>query len=67
MLIMEGVGFYKHGGPEVLKRIDAPDPIPGNRDVVIRSIATSVNRVDILSRVGYHGLDIKPHHLPICA
>ena len=64
MLIMEGVGFYKHGGPEVLKRIDAPDPIPGNRDVVVGSIATSVNRIDILSRVGYHGLEVEMPHFP---
>ena len=64
MLIMEGIGFYRHGGPEVLERIEAPDPRPGNNDVIIRSIATSVNRIDLLSRAGYHGLEIEMPHFP---
>ena len=64
MLLMEGVGFYRHGGPEVLEWIEAPDPKPGNREVIIRSLATSVNRIDILSRIGYHGLNIEMPHFP---
>ena len=64
MLIMDGIGFYRHGGPMVLEHIEAPDPRPGNNDVIIKSIATSANRIDILSRTGYHGLKIEMPHFP---
>jgi NADPH:quinone reductase len=40
------------GGPDVLKAIERPDPVPGPGDVLIRVAAAGVNRPDILQRRG---------------
>jgi putative PIG3 family NAD(P)H quinone oxidoreductase len=40
------------GGPEVLKVGDVPAPVPGPGQVLIRVVATSVNRPDIVQREG---------------
>jgi NADPH:quinone reductase len=40
------------GGPEVLKAVERPDPVPGPGDVLIRVAAAGVNRPDVLQRRG---------------
>ena len=40
------------GGPEVLRPVERPDPVPGPGDVLIRVAAAGVNRPDILQRRG---------------
>jgi putative PIG3 family NAD(P)H quinone oxidoreductase len=40
------------GGPEVLKPVERPDPVPGPGDVLIRVVAAGVNRPDVLQRRG---------------
>lgn len=40
------------GGPEVLKPVERPDPVPGPGDVLIRVAAAGVNRPDVLQRRG---------------
>lgn len=57
-----------HGGPEVCSFEDIADPIPGPGEVVIRTLATGLNRLDLLQRTaplvrGFHlphvgGLDV---------
>ena len=42
------------GGPEVLELIDAPDPVPGPGEVVVRSHAMGVGWPDILIRKGVY-------------
>lgn len=61
---MKGMGFSRYGGPEVLEMVELADPVPGAKEVVVRTIATSMNRVDILVRLGYHGLKLDMPHLP---
>lgn len=40
------------GGPEVLKPVERPDPVPGPGDVLIRVAAAGINRPDVLQRRG---------------
>lgn len=40
------------GGPEVLKAVNRPTPVPAPGEVLIRVLAAGVNRPDILQRLG---------------
>ncbi|HLG55661.1 MAG TPA: NAD(P)H-quinone oxidoreductase [Vicinamibacterales bacterium] len=40
------------GGPEVLRPVERPDPVPGPGEVLIRVAAAGVNRPDVLQRRG---------------
>jgi putative PIG3 family NAD(P)H quinone oxidoreductase len=40
------------GGPDVLRAIERPDPVPGSGDVLIRVAAAGVNRPDVMQRRG---------------
>jgi NADPH:quinone reductase len=40
------------GGPEVLKPVERPDPVPGPGDVLIKVAAAGVNRPDVMQRRG---------------
>lgn len=50
---MKAVLYDTHGGPEVLRYTDVPDPEPGPGDVVLRVESTALNRLDIVQRAGY--------------
>lgn len=50
---MKAIRIHNYGGPEVLKYEDAPRPQPGEREVLIRVHATSVNPIDCKVRAGY--------------
>jgi NADPH:quinone reductase-like Zn-dependent oxidoreductase len=45
--------FDRYGGPEVLRVAEVADPVAGERDVLIRVRAASVNPVDCKIRQGY--------------
>jgi NADPH2:quinone reductase len=49
---MKIVKFYEEGGPEVLKVEDAPDPEPGQGQVVMHVDVTGVSFADVLQRQG---------------
>lgn len=49
---MRAMAIEAFGGPEVFKRIEAPDPEPGPGEVVIAVRASSVNPVDYKIRDG---------------
>ena len=49
---MKAVVLHKYGGPEELKWEDAPEPVAGEGEVLIRVSATSVNPVDYKMRSG---------------
>jgi NADPH:quinone reductase-like Zn-dependent oxidoreductase len=55
---MKAVLFHSHGGPEVLRYEDAPDPRAGMGEVVIEVRATSINHVDLFLRRGMPGVKI---------
>ena len=42
------------GGPEVLRAVERPDPVPGSGDVLIKVAAAGVNRPDVLQRKGHY-------------
>ncbi len=49
---MKAVRIHEDGGPEVLRYEDAPDPVPGNGQVLIELRAASLNHLDIWIRKG---------------
>lgn len=49
---MRAVIVSQPGGPGSLQVADLPDPVPGDRDVVISVAASGVNRADIHQREG---------------
>ncbi len=49
---MKAILVREHGGPEVLKLEDLPDPKPGADQVVVRLKAVGVNPVDVYIRSG---------------
>ena len=49
---MKAILVPKPGGPESLVYGDAPDPVPGPDEVLVRIRATAVNRADLLQAAG---------------
>lgn len=49
---MKAVRIHSYGGPEVLAFEDAPRPIPGSGEVLVRVLAAGVNPVDWKIREG---------------
>jgi zinc-binding alcohol dehydrogenase/oxidoreductase len=49
---VKAIRIHEDGGPEVLRYEDAPDPVPGPGDVLIRLRATSLNHIDLWVRSG---------------
>jgi NADPH2:quinone reductase len=49
---MRAIGLIEFGGPEVLRVIDLPDPVPGPGEVRIRVHTAAVNPTDTLLRAG---------------
>ena len=49
---MKAVRFHEHGGPEVLRYEDAPDPVAGPGEVLVRVRACALNYLDIWERRG---------------
>jgi NADPH:quinone reductase-like Zn-dependent oxidoreductase len=50
---MKAIRLHEYGGPEKLVYEDAPDPVPGEGEVVIEVAAASVNPVEWKLRAGY--------------
>src|SRR3970282_524267 len=50
---MRCVEISTPGGPEVLKPVERPDPVPRDGEVLIAVAAAGVNRPDILQRRGH--------------
>ncbi|MBE1496487.1 NADPH:quinone reductase-like Zn-dependent oxidoreductase [Amycolatopsis lexingtonensis] len=49
---MRAIGLTEFGGPDVLRVIDLPDPVPGPGEVRIRVHAAAVNPTDTMLRAG---------------
>lgn len=49
---MQAIEIAAPGGPEVLRPVRRPTPVPGPRDVLIAVTAAGVNRPDVLQRQG---------------
>lgn len=51
---MKAILCSEPGGPEVLQWTEVPDPVAGPGEVVVRVVATAVNRADLLQRRGFY-------------
>lgn len=51
----------KHGGPEVLEFVDAPEPMAGPGQVLVRVAAAGVNPVDTYIRAGAYSISNLPY------
>ncbi len=60
---MRAVLMHRHGGPEVLGYEDAPQPVPGPTDVLVRVRAASVNHIDLWVRGGLPRLRLTFPHI----
>ena len=62
---MKAILLAKHGGPEMLRYADAPDPVAGPGEVVVDIHAASVNAADCKVRAGggRYSLQKFPHIL----
>ena len=63
---MKAVYLEEHGGPEVLKYGDLPEPDTGPNDIKVRVRACALNRLDIFTRMGVRGTRMEfsgPHIL----
>ncbi|HUS19404.1 MAG TPA: NAD(P)H-quinone oxidoreductase [Terriglobales bacterium] len=49
---MKAVVISRSGGPEVLEVRGVPDPVPGAHEVLVKVMATALNRADLLQREG---------------
>ena len=53
-----------HGGPEVLKLEELPDPRAGPGQVLVRVRAVALNHLDVWVRRGWRGLQLEWPHVP---
>ncbi len=61
---MRAIAIREHGGPEVVRLEDLPDPRPGPGEVVVGVKAAALNHLDIWVRKGWQGLKLSfPHVL----
>jgi NADPH:quinone reductase-like Zn-dependent oxidoreductase len=49
---VKAIVVNEYGGPEVLRYEGFPDPAPGEGELLVRVIATSINPIDIMRRSG---------------
>ena len=55
---MKAIRIHEHGGPEVLRFEDAPDPSPAPNQAVVKIEAVGVNFIDIYFRTGLYKSDL---------
>jgi len=60
---MKAVRFHQHGGPEVLRYEDAPDPDLAAGEVLVRVRACALNHLDLWARKGLPGVRVPMPHI----
>jgi NADPH:quinone reductase-like Zn-dependent oxidoreductase len=55
---MKAIRFHQHGGPEVLKFEDVPDPILRKDQVLVRVKSVALNHLDLFVRQGVPGVPL---------
>jgi NADPH:quinone reductase-like Zn-dependent oxidoreductase len=55
---VQAARIHSHGGPEVLRVEQVPDPEPGPGEVLVRVLAVSLNHLDLWVRRGMPGVTI---------
>src|SRR5580693_2431604 len=61
---MKAIRFHEHGGPEVLRYEDAPEPVSRASEVLVRVKACALNHLDLWVRRGLPGVPIPLPHIP---
>ena len=61
---MKAIVFHQHGGPEVLKYTDAPEPALRASDVLVRVKACALNHLDLWVRRGLPNVPLPLPHIP---
>ena len=61
---MKAVEVQAFGGPEVLRIIDTPTPVPGPDDVLIETESAGLNYADVMMRRGMYVGGPKPPFIP---
>ena len=61
---MKAVVISEHGGPEVLRYTDFPEPAIGGHEVLVRVRACALNHLDLWVRRGLPGRSIPFPHIP---
>lgn len=61
---MRAIRIDRFGGPEVLVPVEAPEPVPGPGEVLVRVVAAGVNRADALLRAGLYHRAGRPPLIP---
>jgi NADPH2:quinone reductase len=54
---MHAIEIAEHGGPEVLRYVELPDPSPGHGELLIKAEAIGVNFIDTYFRTGQYPRD----------
>jgi NADPH:quinone reductase-like Zn-dependent oxidoreductase len=60
---MKAVRFHEHGGPEVLRYEDAPDPKGGADRAIVRVRACALNHLDLWERNGIERVTLPLPHI----
>ena len=60
---MKAVRFHQHGGPEVLRYEEAPDPVPAAGRVIVRVRACALNHLDLWERRGLDRVTLPLPHI----
>jgi NADPH:quinone reductase-like Zn-dependent oxidoreductase len=63
---MKAARIHQHGGPEVLKYEDIPDPQIRANQVLVRVRACALNHLDLFVRAGIPGMKFNLPHIPGC-
>ena len=61
---MKAIVFHQHGGPDVLKYEEAPEPALRANDVLVRVKACALNHLDLWVRRGLPNVPIPLPHIP---
>src|SRR4029077_6584882 len=61
---MKAIVYSEHGGPDVLRYTDAPEPQIGADEVLVRVRACALNHLDLWLRKGIPGMQIPLPHIP---
>jgi len=60
---MHAITFHEHGGPEVLRHEDVPDPVAGPGEALVRVRACALNHLDLWQRRGLPRVTIPLPHI----
>jgi NADPH:quinone reductase-like Zn-dependent oxidoreductase len=60
---MHAIRFPEHGGPEVLRYEEAPDPVCGPGEALVRVRACALNHLDLFQRRGLQRVAIPLPHI----